>query len=155
MHAALRFGYRYALHAMDARLVFEMTESCPVFDGEDDLFITAGIAFALRHEFDSHALRLGIPHVHTRQIACEDCRFVTARARANLDEDVLFVVGIPWNQQRLQALFELPAPLPQAFAFFFGKLCKLGIAAILKELVVGRDILERFAVGAVGFDGFR
>jgi hypothetical protein len=46
-------------------------------------------------------LRFGVPHIHAGEIACENRRFVSARTRANFDEDVFVVVRVFGNQQRL------------------------------------------------------
>ena len=117
--AALRFGQRHALHAVDARLVFEVLVRIVALYCKNDFLIAACIARALGDEFDAHALRFSETHVHARQISGKNRRFVAAGAGANFDEHVFVVVRIFRDHQHLQALFQIAAPFAKRLCLFF------------------------------------
>ena len=97
-----RFGRRHALHAMDAAFVLQAAVDAASLDGGDDFLEPADAGVAARHHVDAPALALGVLPVHPEQLAGEERGFVAAGAGADLEDDVLLVVGILRDQQDLQ-----------------------------------------------------
>ncbi len=147
------FGRRDALHAVDARLVLEPAVRFAALDRDDDFLVAAGFVFALAEQLDAHLHALGEARVHAQQVAREDSGFVAARAGANLDEDVLRVVGIARQHQLLELRFEHDAPLAQRRRFFFRERGDLGIALVGAQRVVLDDLAQQRFVRAIRRDG--
>src|SRR5207249_4059504 len=99
-------GDRHALDPVDAALELEPAPRAAALDEEDHVLETAGAGLAGGHHLDLPALALGVLRVHARQVSGEERRLVAARTRADLDEDVLVVVGVARQEQALQLLLE-------------------------------------------------
>ena len=63
-------------------------------DHRDDFLQAADAGVAARHHIEAPAMAFRVHAVHAEQIRREQCRFVAAGAGADLEHDVLFVVGI-------------------------------------------------------------
>jgi hypothetical protein len=68
----------------------------------DHLLVAALLAQALRDDLDLPALALGVARIHAEQVAGEQAGFVAAGSRADLEEQVSFVVRIARQQRALQ-----------------------------------------------------
>ncbi len=111
---------------------------------DHDFLVPAGIAFAGRNELGLHPFVFGVAQIHARQIACKNRRFVAAGAAANLDEDVLIVVGVAGDHQLLQIALELLAAHAQRFGLVFGKLAHLAVALARQRFVLFDIALRAF-----------
>ena len=135
---------------MHAAFVFEEAIRLLAFDREHDLFVAAGFALALREQLDLHLVRLGVAHVHPREIAREDGRLVAAGSGANLDEDVLVVVGIA----RHISAGKRASSCARACAapwFFFGA-ARASPIALAQQRIVRGDLGAQFAKLPIGVD---
>jgi len=111
MDAALGFRFRNPLHPVCATLVLKTRIDSLAADHGDHFLHAAGIGLGTAHYFNPPALAFGITTVHAEQIAGKKGRFVTAGSSANLQNNVLFVVGILGQEQQFESLLHLAAPL--------------------------------------------
>ena len=126
----LRLGRRHALHAVHAALVLQLAVGAAPFDRRDDFLDAADIALARRHHLDAPALHLGELPVHAEELVGEQRGFLAAGAGANLQHDVLLIVGILRNEQNLDFGQQRVAPLFEAAQLFLGELAHVGVAAL-------------------------
>ena len=106
MNAALRFRGRNALHAMHAAFVFQLGIDFVAGNGHDDFFQAAERRRRTFENFHFPALRFRVARVHAEKFGGEESRFVAAGSGANFHDDVLVVVGIFRQQQKLQFAFD-------------------------------------------------
>jgi hypothetical protein len=104
--ASLRLGRGHALHAVHARLVLELREGALAVDADDHLAQAARRGARAREQLDLPAPPLGEARVHAEEIGGEQGRLLAARAGADLEQDVLVVVGILGHEQHLHLLLE-------------------------------------------------
>ena len=107
MDAALRFGFRHALHAVGAGFELQLRVRAAAFDAGDDFLVAAVFAGAGGFDFDLPALAFGVARVHAEQVAGEDRRFVAAGAGADFQVEVAFVARVLRDQLREQFGVEL------------------------------------------------
>src|SRR6266536_2129140 len=106
--APLRLGHGDPLDAVHARLELEPGPRALAVDGENDLLEPALEAGqALGQDLDLVAVLLGPARVHAVQLSREQRGLVAACARADLDDHVLVIVGVPWRQRLLQLALDL------------------------------------------------
>ena len=106
--AALRFGFRHALHAVRAGFELQLRIRAAAFDARDDFLEAAVFARDWRIRLSTlPALALGIARVHAEQVAGEDRRLVAAGAGAHFQVDVAFVARVLRDQVRQQFGVEL------------------------------------------------
>ena len=106
MNAALRLGLGDTLDAMCTGLELQAAVHAAPFNAGDDLLEAAVFAGAVAQDSDAPTLVLGVARVHPVQVAGEQGRLVAARAGADLEEDVAFVVRILGDQQGPHAGFD-------------------------------------------------
>jgi hypothetical protein len=87
-------------------------------------------------------LTFGVARVHPEQVAGKQRGLVAAGAGANLEEDVLLVVGVLRNEQDLQLPQQHLAPGGERLQFLFGELAHLRVAALGQFLSSGNVLLE-------------
>jgi len=63
-------------------------------DTRNDFPVPAEVRNACRNDLHLPAPALGVARVHAEQIACKQCRFVTACAGANFKKDIAIVLGV-------------------------------------------------------------
>ena len=73
MNPSLRFGLRYALHAVAARLKLQTRIRARTSDAHDDFLVAAEIGRAFGCQFHLPAVALGKARVHAKQIAGKQC----------------------------------------------------------------------------------
>src|SRR5690606_4643953 len=101
------FGYRHALHAMDAALELQAPVHAPSLDAGHDFPHAANTRLIRGEDFDLPALAFRKTRVHPEEIAGEQPRFFATGPGADFDHDVAVVIGILRNQQHAQPLFEI------------------------------------------------
>ena len=96
----LRLGLGHALHAVHAALVLQAAVHLAALD-HDDRFLDAAAARSRSSDIsvDPPALALGEARVHPEQIGREQRGLVAARARPDLEHDVLLVVRVLGHEQ--------------------------------------------------------
>ena len=129
---ALAFGFRHALHPMDARLVFQ-ARIASAADAANRLFATAQLGFGRGKDLALPALRLRVAQIHAHQLGRKQCGLVAARARPDFQNHVFVVVFVFGQQHELDALFRL-RQLGQGF-FLLGQ----GVGA---QIGLGLHFLE-------------
>ena len=72
----------------------------------DALLVAAARALAQREHLDLPALRLRIPRVHAEEIRREQRGLFASLATADLEDDILLVVGIGRQEQELDLALE-------------------------------------------------
>ena len=95
------FGHGNALHAVHPAFELEPLIGALAFDAHDDFFIAAQAGGIGAHQLHAPAARFGITRVHAVKLGGEKRRFVAARAGANFHDDVLRVVGIFRQDEKL------------------------------------------------------
>ena len=80
-------------------------------------------------------LHLRVHRVHAVQVSREDGRLVAACACANLDDDVLVVVGIAGEQHDLELLLEHGELGLEHLDLLGGELLHLGVRLLLEDLL--------------------
>ena len=120
--AALRLGRRHALHAVHAAFEAELASRplLPLTSAMTSLKPPVCDS-ALVQDLDLPPLRLGVADVHAEQIGREQRRLFAALAAANLEDDVLLVVGIGRQQEHRQIFGELLGLLLERGELFFGR----------------------------------
>src|SRR5947207_14517740 len=73
-------------------------------------------------------------------------RSLAARTSADLDENVLRVVGIPWQKEALQLVLECRLAGGEVVHLGLGELHELAVAALRDEVVSLPEPLQHFAV---------
>ena len=121
-------GLRHALDAVHAALELEPAPGAAALDEQHDLLEAAHAGRVAVHHLDLPLLPLRVLRVHAREVGGEEPRLVPAGAGADLDEDVLVVVGILRQDQRAELVLEL--------ALARGELVHLGLRH-LAHLAVG------------------
>ena len=106
--AALGFGGGHALHAVAARFELQCAVNVVTFDAQHDFLVTPQLGRVFADDLDLPAHAVGVAHVHAREVARKQRRFITTRARPDFDKRVACVVGVFGQQQALQFVFELP-----------------------------------------------
>ena len=110
MNPAARFSLRHALHAMNARFVFQLRIDFVAFNQEDRLFQSADARFRSSKNFKFPSLLFGVARIHAHHLGREQGCLIAARAGTDLENDVLFVVWIAGNKEEFElaiGLFDL------------------------------------------------
>ncbi len=125
--AALLLGFRNALHAVDAALIFQRLYTLLPLTRAMTSFNPAHRRFADRRDFHAPALRFRVAAIHAEDLGRKQRGFIAARAGADFEHDVLFVEGILGEQQNLQLLFDPGQLRLQALHLVGGHLAQLGV----------------------------
>ena len=121
-------GHRHALHAVHAALVLQLAVDFVAADQRDHFLESADRGFAAGCDFHVPVLRFGVARVHAEDFGREQRGFVAARAGADFEHDVLFVVGILGQQQDLQLVFDLrQLAAPERAISIFRHRAQLGV----------------------------
>ena len=154
MDAALRFRGGNALDAMHAAFIFQFGIHFLPLNGGDDFFQASERRRRAFEDFNFPALRFRVARVHAKKFRGKEGGFIAARARADFQDDALFVEGIPWQKQKFQftlgfflARRELPL-LVVCHLFHFS------IFRFHEHLVRAGEILLELFVLAVLLDDF-
>ena len=126
---------RHALDAVYARLVFQRAVHVVARHLHHHLLVAAGGAFRCAVDLVAPALALHILGVHAQQVAGEEGCLVAARAAADLDDGVLFVLRILGDEQQFDLLLHAGNG-----RFEFGHLLAGHFAQVV-VLLVGQNIL--------------
>ena len=98
VYSALRFGVRHALNAMHSALEFKAREHAVARNGENRFLYAAQFRGVDIHVLGPKTPLFGVHFVHTHKFRGKQRGFVAARSRADLDDDVLLVVGVDRKQ---------------------------------------------------------
>ena len=98
-------GLRHALHPVGAALELEHRVCAVALDRERVR------AVADRERLDFEPAPLGVAGEHPVQVPGPQRRLVTARAGADLDDDVLVVAGIALDHRQAELVLERREPL--------------------------------------------
>jgi hypothetical protein len=94
------------LDAVDAGLVLELRVDVVAFDdGGDVLEAVAYAGLGLGEDFDLPLVLFGEAEVHAEDLGYEEGGLVAAGAGAELEDDVLLVVGVFGEEQEFELLF--------------------------------------------------
>jgi hypothetical protein len=92
---------------VDSSLVLEAREGADPFDdGLDFLDAAAAARLGAVDDLDAPAAALGVPDVHPEELLGEERRLVAAGSGADLQDDVLVVVGVLGKEEDADLLFE-------------------------------------------------
>src|SRR3989454_11083488 len=131
---AARLRHRNALDAVDAALELEPAPRPAPVHEEDHVLEAARAGHAGVHDLDLPALALGVLRVHARQVRGEQRGLLAARAGADLDEDVLLVVGIARQEQALQLVLERRLAGGEVVHLGLSELDELAVTALRKDV---------------------
>ena len=107
---ALRLGLGHALHAVGAALELEDRVGALALDREGHLLEAADLGGRLRERLGREAALLGVAGEHLVEVAGEQRRLVAPGPGADLDQDVLGVVGVALDHRQADLLLELLEP---------------------------------------------
>lgn len=153
MDTALRLGGRHPLHPVHAALVLQPRPHALAGLGlpaglhrDLDVLVAAQLGLGGVDDLGLPADALGVAQVHAQQVAGEQRRLVAARARLDLQDDVLVVTRVARHQQQAQFLGQLLALLLQ--------LLDLGgeVGVVGGQLARGFDVVAGLLPGAVRGD---
>ena len=129
---------------MHAAFVFQLAVRAAALDGRDDFLEPADAGVARRHQLEPPALALGVLAVHPEQLGGEERRLVAARAGADFEDDVLFVVRILGIEQDLELGEQRVAAGDERLQLLLRELAHVGIGRggeLLRLREVARDDL--------------
>ena len=107
MDATSRLGHGDALHTVHAGFVLHLRVRAPATDFQDDLPEAADVGRTRGEHLDLPALPFGVALVHLHDLACEQRRLLPTGPGSDLHHDVLVVVGVLRDHQRLEPLAKL------------------------------------------------
>jgi hypothetical protein len=154
MDAALAFGHGHTLHAVHARLIFELAVRALALDREDHFLVAAHIAFALAEQLDLVVVDFGPTRVHTEEFTGKERSLFAARTGPNLHDHVFVVVGVLGNQQGLEPGLQAGVFLLQLRQLQLRQLLHVGVAVVRGEHPVVGDLLFYALETAEGLDEF-
>jgi hypothetical protein len=145
----LRLGRGHALDTVGAALPLEDRVRALALHRKGGLVVTARLARIRPEHLGAEPAPLRVAGEHAEEVARPDGPFVTARALADLDDDVFHVVRVALDQRELQlflelaqALFELRHEVAQ-LAVSAGRLqVLLRGPPVLRELVGAFELLH-------------
>ncbi len=148
----LGLGGRHALDPVHAALVLQPAVDLVPRDGSDDLLDALGGAVVQRQDLGLPVVALGVAAIEPEEVGGEERSLLAARAGADLEQDVLVVVGIPGQQQDLESVGQLHQLRAVSLQLLLGQVPHLRVAHHL--LVLG-DALLGVAHLAVGLHDVR
>ena len=152
MDASLGFGDGDALHAVHARFELEGGIGGPSDDAHDDFAVAAEVARVFGDDFGLPTPVFRVAQIHAQKIPRKEGGFVSARAGADFEKEVLFVVRILGEEGDFEVVLDR---LHAAFGladFLFGVRLPL---RIVPQRLGGFEILLRVLVSpAKRHDGF-
>ena len=119
-----------ALHTVHSRFVFQSGIDLVAFDQRYCFLEAADSCFRGVENFHLPALAFGIARVHAENVGREQGRFVTAGARSNFQDHILFIVGIAGNQKQFEVGIGLLKLGLQSFNLDPSQLAHLFVAAM-------------------------
>ena len=145
MNPPLRLGHGHTLDPVHPAFELEPAVGAVALDREDDLLETAGGTRVRVHHLDLPLLALGVARVHPVEVRREERGLLAAGPRAYLHDRVLLVVGVPGDQELLDALLERSLLRLELLELGPRELLPLGVVGGLDEHLglgdVGRDLL--------------
>ena len=101
MDTTAAFSRGDTLNTVYAAFILQASKDVFAFDMGDDLFDTTQFGCLFFNDLDLPTIRFGVTLVHAQQIACEQCRLVTARTGSNFKHCRLCISGIFGQQGEL------------------------------------------------------
>ena len=151
--AALGFGGGDALDAVDSGLVLHEGVDLVAFeDGGDVLEAAADAGLGLGEDFDLPLVLLGEAEVHAEDFGYEERGLVATGAGAELDDDVLVVVGVLGEEEDFELFFDGGEAWLEGVEFGLRHLADFGVRFREHGFGVGYSLLDG-AVVAELFDG--
>src|SRR6266851_5425124 len=154
VNTALLFGGGNALDAVHAAFVLQLGINFVALNGGDDFFHSALRRRRAFEDFDFPALRFGVAGIHAEEIAGKKSGFVAAGARANFDDNALFVVGIFREQQELELALDGFLARGELLFFVVGELLHLLVVSFEVQLVRAGEVFVDLLVLAMLGDDF-
>ena len=153
MDPAAGLSCRDALHTVHAAFVFELAEYALALDLRDHFFGAAYARYAHVEQGHFPALFLGKAGIHAEELGREQACLVPARARADLEEDVLVVARVLRHEHQPESLLHLVDPRPELLQFRIGHGPEIGIGLlVLNDLFGIPDLFPDILVSAVMVD---
>src|SRR5947208_4357001 len=137
---------RDPLDAVDAALELEAAPRPATLDEEDRVLDAPRTGRAGVHDLDFPALALRVLRVHAHEVRGEQRGLLAARASADLDEDVLRVVGIAREEQALQLVLERRLARREIVHLGLRELHELAVAALREEVTRLAEPPEHFTI---------
>ena len=152
MDTPLRLGDRHPLNPVDAAFVFQTTVGAPSRDQGNHLLEAPHPACGRAvHDLDLPAGGFREAGIHPEEVLRKKARLIPARSGPDLEENVLLIVRIPWQQQDLQPFRERFQGFLQLGQFFPDELLQL-LVALPEQRLVLLDADPGFFIFAKGFD---
>ena len=124
---------RHPLHPVHAALVLQLGVGSLSVDHADHFLEAADAVLADAHHLHLPVLVLRVVHIHAVKLRRKQSRLVAAGAGADLQDNVLVIVGVLGEKKNLQLLFQILDPLPGIRQFLLGQLPHLLIGLLLQE----------------------
>src|SRR5947208_15679032 len=137
---------RDPLDAVDTALELEAAPRPATLDEEDRVLDAPRTGRAGVHDLDFPALALRVLRVHAHEVRGEQRGLLAARASADLDEDVLRVVGIAREEQALQLVLERRLAGREIVHLGLRELHELAVAALREEVARLAEPPEHFTI---------
>ena len=146
MHTSLSLSLRHTLHAVHTTLVLEDTIDAISRDREDDFLVAPSSALAHARDLSSPATAFAVAYIHLIEVTCEKSCFITARTAADLHDDVLRILWVCWDQEKLDLLFERRDTLLSLLHHLTRHRTELWIALSLQCIAPLLDIPEEVTI---------
>src|SRR5437016_9431042 len=106
---------------MNAALELEPAVSPFPLDHHDNFFEAAQTGWVGTQDFSPPASGFSVARVHAIELTAKKGRFVASCPGSYFDNDVLTIVGIFGQNQKLEAVFQIVLALAQHADFFFSQ----------------------------------
>ena len=143
------FRHRHALHPMDTALVFQPGISTLSGDNETHRFHTSDPDLFKAYRLHTPPASLRVVHIHTVDITGKERRLVTTRARTDLDDHILVIIGILGQEQDPEFFLQLGDLTAGCRQFLLGQRPHLFIALLFQKELRILHIPFRFFVGLI------
>ena len=146
---ALRLGN--SLYAVHAAFIFQSGIRALTRDHEHALLKSADTVLIERDHLCSPSPAVRIVDIHAVDFRCKESRLVSARASADLHNNILIIVGVLGEKENLKLLLQLIDALLRFIQFFLRQLTHLLICLILQHGKAVVNILFTFLILTVRF----
>ena len=131
---------------MHTALILEDTIDAISRDREDDFLVAPSSALAHARDLSSPATAFAVAYIHLIEVTCKEGGFIATCTATDLHDDVLRILGISGDQEKLDLFFERGDTLLSLLHHLTCHRTELWIALSLQRIAPLLDIPEEVAI---------